>query len=150
MRYNNERYSAMDEFANRRPAYDEPRKSGCLGNVLKIGFGFVAGVICTLMAGYYMRSQLAETVQPVQKEQPVAEKVVKTAPVKSTHYPISLARKLIHKGMSKDSVIGLFGEPTRFSNTKYHDEIEYRYGPHGTNRLEIKFEKEKVVSISQY
>ena len=53
----------------------------------------------------------------------------------------------IHTGMSKDSVIILLGQPTKFDKTEYLDEITYNYGRRGFSRLTIKFEDGKISSV---
>ena len=143
MEYNNEELNGGTNYSG--PIYVERRGSGCLGNGLKIGCGFIAGIFVTLMglAYFSVSDPLYQSINIDDSED--LKKEVRYFEVRSKK-----AKATIHTGMPKDSVILLLGQPTEFMSTDYIDEITYRYGNYDINSLRIEFEDGKVNSVTQH
>ena len=124
------------------------KKSGCLGNSLKVGCGFVLGI---LFSSYFFAvSPLtsSDRERPLQNDSYLYEEEQK--PIQYFQVRSKKAKATIHTGMSKDSVIILLGQPTEFTSNSYMDDITYRYGPYDTNSLRIEFSDGVISSVSQH
>ena len=123
------------------------KRSGCLGDGLKIGCGFIAGAffMLILMGVFYYSRPSGFAFNAIEDNLTEEQQDVRTFNVRSKK-----GKATIHTGMPKDSVILLLGEPTEFMSTDYMDEISYRYGNYDLNVLKIEFENGKVKSVYQY
>lgn len=136
------------------------KKKNYLGDILKIGAGFIAGSVCTLILvslfGIFLsaRHQHLETKDSLEKRilDDLNDMYDTKSPEDIRYFQVRSKKgeATIHTGMSKDSVIMLLGQPTEFSSTEYHDNITYRYGNYDMNSLSIDFKKGKVSCVSQY
>ena len=109
------------------------KEDGCFTKGLKIGCGFIIAIwILSFLIGFV--SAFVDDEED-------------TTPVQ--YYQVTNGKKeaTIHTGMSKDSVIILLGQPTKFDSNNYWDEITYNYGKMGLSRLTIKFKDGKVSSV---
>ena len=128
------------------------RKSGCLGNSLKVGCGFILGVIFTSMMAFFWSSKSMERINE-DYSVPNSEEELFDEPERPVQYfqvRSKKAKATIHTGMPKDSVILLLGQPTEFISTSYHDEITYRYGSYDLNYLQIEFRNGRISSVSPH
>lgn len=143
MEYNNEYINGGTN--NPSPIIIDQRRSGCLGNSLKIGCGFIAGVFVTLMAVAFFSVSDADNPDLSFDDFDEVKKEVRYFEVRSKK-----GKATIHTGMPKDSVILLLGQPTEFRSSDYIDEITYRYGNYDVKSLRIEFEDGKVNSVTQH
>lgn len=131
---------------------DVEKKSGCFGNALKVGCGFILGVFFTSILVFFWSAKSTESINddysvPSSKKELYDEP---ERPVQYFHVRSKKAKATIHTGMPKDSVILLLGQPTEFISTSYHDEITYRYGSYDLNCLQIEFRNGMISSVSQH
>lgn len=151
MEYNNIGNDSNMGYNNERPIYVEKKRSGCLADGLKVGCGFILGIVCTIMFSgifYFVSAPKAEDIDYEDKIPSLygdSKGEVQYFKVRSKK-----GKATIHTGMPKDSVILLLGEPTEFISSDYIDEITYRYGNYDLNSLRIEFRKGRVKSISQH
>lgn len=149
MEYNNEELNGG--YNNSRPIYVERKRNGCWGDALKIGCGFIAGVLATIFFSAFFYSSFAvrddDTVLESYKA-PITEDTPKR--VRYFQVRSKKGKATIHTGMPKDSVILLLGQPSEFMSTDYIDYIAYRYGNFDSNYLRIEFKEGKVNSVSQH
>lgn len=151
MEYNNMGNDPNRDYNNERPIFVEKKKSGCLADVLKVGCGFILGIICTIMFSGFFYFASAPKVEDIQREDEMpslygdSKGEIQYFKVRSNK-----GKATIHTGMPKDSVILLLGEPTEFMTSDFIDEITYRYGNYDLNSLHIEFRKGKVKSVSQH
>ena len=125
------------------------KRSGCLGDGLKIGCGFIAGAFFMLILMgaffYFGPSQDMDKVYNDFEDYAEEQQDIRTFNVRSKK-----GKATIHTGMPKDSVLLLLGEPTEFMSNDIMDNISYRYGNYDLNVLKIEFENGKVKSVSQH
>ena len=130
------------------------KKSGCLSNGLKVGCGFILGVIFTCMLGFFWSAGPTEKITGA-KDYPsltdgLEEYAEQERPVQCFQVRSKKGKGTIHTGMPKDSVILLLGQPTEFVSRDYIDQITYRYGSYDLNYLQIEFEDGRISSVSQH
>ncbi len=138
--------------------FGEHPKKNYWWDVLKIGSGFIAGSLCTIillgLIGRFMAvRQIKQETPNVRELMTMVEELNDDLNSVEERYFLVQSKKgkaSIHTGMPKDSVILLLGQPTEFSSSSYLDRITYRYGEYDTNTLNIEFKKGKVSSVSQY
>lgn len=107
---------------------DNPRKRYvCIGDVFKIGCGFIAGIFIFPIFFFFVDGPFKEHERPIQ------------------YYQVTNGNKTvtIHSEMSRDSVIILLGQPSSFESREYHDEVTYS---NGLNYLNITFNRDGKVS----
>ena len=124
------------------------KKSGCFGNFMKVGCGFVIGV---LFAAYFFSGspvKSSDRKNPFQNDSYLYEE--EEMPIQYFQVRSKKGKATIHTGMPKDSVIILLGQPTEFTTNSYTDFITYRFGPYDTNSLRIEFSDGVISSVSQY
>ena len=136
------------------------KKKNYWGDILKIGVGFIAGSVCTLILvslfGVFLsaRQHRLETKYSLEKRilDDLNDMYDTKSPEDIRYFQVRSKKGegTIHTGMSKESVTMLLGQPTEFSSTEYHDNITYRYGNYDINSLSIDFKKGKVSSVRQY
>lgn len=133
------------------PIFVEKKKNGCLSDGLKVGCGFILGIVCTFffLSIFYFASAPKIEDTDFDDEMPTLYGDSK-GDIQYFNVRSKKGKATIHTGMPKDSVILLLGEPTEFMSSDYIDEITYRYGNYDLNSLRIEFRKGKVKSISQH
>ena len=127
-----------DDFERTRNIYREQRTvvqrdhSSCLGNGIRVFFMFLLSVFALIG----MASVIYVCVNGFPNEQDEIGNGETESTTTST--------------ATKKEVYEILGQPTEFSFSEYSDNIVYKYGEHNLNRLNIEFEKGKVVSVNQY
>lgn len=150
MEYNNIGNDPNVDYGNERSIYIENRNSSCLADSLKVGCGFILGVLCTITFLFFFYYSFSK-VENIGYENDLSSLYDDSSEeVKYFKVRSKKGKATIHTGMSKDSVILLLGEPTEFMSSDYIDEITYRYGNYDLNSLRIEFIKGKVQNVSQY
>lgn len=127
------------------------KRNGCLTDTLKVGCGFILGIICTVLFLMFYANVMAP--KEVDEEDEEDTPMTYSSPDGDTQYYKVTSQKgkaTIHTGMSKDSVMLLLGDPTGFMSFEDFDMITYEYGDAGRHVLQIKFNKGKVGSVMQY
>jgi hypothetical protein len=116
---------------------------------LKVGCGFILGVVSTVM---FLSFSYFASVSNYSDEESEKKALYGVSKEEFQYYNVKSKKRkaTIHTGMPKDSVILLLGEPTEFTSSDYIDEIVYRYGKYDINSLRIEFRKGKVKNVSQY
>ena len=130
------------------------KKSGCLSNGLKVGCGFILGVVFTCMIGFFWSVGPTERITDGKGYPSLTDGLEEYAeperPVQYFQVRSKKGKATIHTGMPKDSVILLLGQPTEFISRDYIDQITYRYGSYDLNYLQIEFEDGRISSVSQH
>lgn len=130
------------------------KKSGCLSNSLKVGCGFILGVIFSSMMAFFWSTKSMERIMddddPALINRSMEYDSRPERPVQYFHVRSKKGKATIHTGMSKDSVMILLGQPTEFISTDYTDQITYRYGSYDLNSLTIDFEDGRISSVRQH
>uniref|UniRef100_A0AB33IUX7 Uncharacterized protein n=1 Tax=Prevotella sp. GTC17253 TaxID=3236793 RepID=A0AB33IUX7_9BACT len=153
MENENTQYENYSHGEENESWWNRRSRSGCLDTGLKVGCGFVLGVVVTcvvLTAGFFVFSPLLEYVKQDDGQQ--TEKVIKDY----EWFELSTKKGVVrlHTSMPKDSVKLLMGRPsaTSVSNSGrwMRETWEYMGRNQFSAEFTLEFEDGELQSVSQY